>query len=1587
MPTEPFLNPLQEIRRLAEVKRREREERKRLEEVGQAIARVQPSTVPTPKLRSDVDIPPEMLEGMRDQVVRLMPDRQLKNALGIALEDDVSGLRADPRNYLQHSPEHVRQRYVQLVREAQQFGGAMPTVVTPELEKVLQQIYAAWDGAEAEKKDDWTQPFAGFRMTWKGLFGDTSVRNPLAESNIKPTWGELTVKEPGKALQYIQHRGIVGALEDISHAIGVVAAGSVLSSVDLLLTPLFALTGTKLGLREKINEHVQEGIPTLDAINMGYEEVDMPFHIKGLTETLTNPVSWGLKIPQTIGQVGVGVGREAVRLGRAVAEKKLVRKVVGKEALKFEETVIGKEGGKIIDDVMEGKFGIAQAAPLAEVPSQAPTVAHEILAGVQGRIGQGEQVVVKQTTKSVFGEPGKERAGEVQRLFQEELPLGKAVQRLETYEGGVIGRGAQQIVEGGRKVTTRLLPEELPTPDQFLSQMNKPNFFRPEIREGVVPDAMAWGNELWGWTKDVVRGTLRPIATLADPLKTVVEPLSKFFMDRQMTLAWGDQAKQLGLHAMKYLSNFLEYKGGTLGSVLYKTGSQAGERVPMKVFMDTAPDKLDEVFEIRHRGAKAFHKLGRQLIDEVEQYRLKYGVIKKEDLLDNYWPRFFENKSAFDQLRREMKFTKEGISPVGAKTTSQQVRGWEFIDDGVRNGVNYLDDAVAVFSNHMSDTFRAIADIRLKRNFINSGLGVEKEVVQEARRHNKLLRGHMTRVIHGTGAKFNNSLQWLDEMGDEAVRAAIMLPPEQRVERLLVLREKASAALGEIKEKLLLAKTGFELGAGGPFLEGTVAEEKTAKMILDALNRDPVMRIFGHNVLEGDLGKLTGAALRLIEGWTNLSRLALATYDLSAMMLQGLPTLFLRPDVWGKATKQSLEALVTGAARHKYMLNNITAIKEFQAANGLLGSSEFMVAAEGGFLQGRGFFGKIGGSLGKSVEPFNRSFDTLGDVIRVELWQALRSGLKVGEPQIVAGFINKLTGLFSTQAMGVAPKQRMLESILLFSPRYNRAGLALLADTFQGGLRGELARNALAHFTVAGLASYLAIAQTLGQEPKLNPLPVSKGGDGAAFMTWEIGGHRWGYGSWWMTYYRLLGAIYGDTAANPEGFLSWDSLTGVSEDLGRFVRGKLGPGVSRGLDVLTGRTYLGERIDVDGFTDFLTTSAKFMSEGFVSINLQNLLEGNPEKAWWDRVRENVKILPVSTVGSRVFPSPLQERLEELEEGLVDKKLEEFDIEGSKEELLAGKLNVPVEWQGLLGLKRITEQDKQWIMLDEERKGDKGRRGRDVDLLFLDIEDEWDKVREEYRERTKMAEEVFWGKVKSAPEDVLNGKAFRDSVTRAGIQMGEAFDRLEKDKEFSEVFELLDKKLEKKIGGKIFAGDAAYLDYIRQVVKKDDVPVRDGGFMLEDGTPDFKRRQEKVEEIIRSWATPRFSVSYLTEYVKQRQEYRGGEVGVLAKDLKRAREEVLAGYWEIEEKLFGKREDYDEIRKWLHGGSAQEQYLAKLRVKDAERVTKKLAAERRTWLLLHPEGDMFRALFYGAQPITLEAKQRLSDYVRRHIDRQ
>ena len=282
-------------------------------------------------------------------------------------------------------------------------------------------------------------------------------------------------------------------------------------------------------------------------------------------------------------------------------------------------------------------------------------------------------------------------------------------------------------------------------------------------------------------------------------------------------------------------------------------------------------------------------------------------------------------------------------------------------------------------------------------------------------------------------------------------------------------------------------------------------------------------------MVEDVYGVNAPAILENISSMAAGARTFKSAVDIGTALVHGLYLMTNDPGKWATAVKASLQRFTDPKFMDNYILDNIDEVNDFIQYGGVFRSSDMMAGLESG-----GHFAssvvhlidkvnndavrmslKAGPhTLFRMTETFSNSFETFLDVGKMEVWNGLKHTAKTPQDKAqLASFVNKFSGTLPGSILGVSRTQQAAESGLAFyAPGYARAHAALLADVFRGGIRGDLARQAVARLTLGLLSIHVAGAHILNQEPNLDP---TKPGE---FLTWKVEGHRVGVQNKAVTY-------------------------------------------------------------------------------------------------------------------------------------------------------------------------------------------------------------------------------------------------------------------------------------------------------------------------------------------------------------------------------------------------------------------------------------------------------------------------------------
>ncbi len=572
-----------------------------------------------------------------------------------------------------------------------------------------------------------------------------------------------------------------------------------------------------------------------------------------------------------------------------------------------------------------------------------------------------------------------------------------------------------------------------------------------------------------------------------------------------------------------------------------------------------------------------------------------------------------------------------GPARPGARLPTERHRLFKTEADAIKAGYRYLPYEEALYLK-ISGAYNRVADAKMADWLLNKvpwrttgapeALKVAAESALLQKRHSQQLLSALNRAVRGERVPEVTIRSIARSYPDQAQQLKDLIPRIQRgeptarevqnqtrVAKGLVSSNKATSqravnARARAREKALSTRYG-EATIPAPAFAGKILTGPEAKETANALRKafDPSF----------------SKAIAEVNKANAVARYFMLAGDFSPFAIQLLFLMGESPKTYGKAFAGSMRALFNTEFHSSYLLKHKATIDKHP--NLLLtksGGTEFTEAmARGGWLSGKtalipsaenywktlGLFlprtlGKVGATV---LTPFQRVFESALDIAGIEMAEAYDYLATTPERTAdVDQFINEFRGLTSSARIGVGVLQRQIETGLILAPRYNRAIAGLLYDLGHGGIRGSLARKSLAKGIAAlvALSAVISIARGESQEEVLDHYNPNS----SNFFTWDVAGQKVGPG----TKIRSVVKLFAQSVDNP------DSLFELSMDnpAMRFLRGNLSPVVSSGLDLLTGRNYIGDPTR-DGMLSF---SKEIIAGNLLPIWVQStLLEGGDVK--------------------------------------------------------------------------------------------------------------------------------------------------------------------------------------------------------------------------------------------------------------------------------------------------------------------------------------------------------------------------------------
>ena len=708
-----------------------------------------------------------------------------------------------------------------------------------------------------------------------------------------------------------------------------------------------------------------------------------------------------------------------------------------------------------------------------------------------------------------------------------------------------------------------------------------------------------------------------------------------------------------------------------------------------------------------------------EIENAVKDYFIRNGI--EIDLLALEEGGHFATRSVWakvvDEEILDIRYMGPGPGRPGAKIATEKRRWFKTEADAIKAGYRYLPYDQAL-SMKVQGAYNRGADKQMADWLLTKvpwrTTGAPEELILAAEqatlkhRHSQLLLSALNRAVRGErvpDVTINSVAISYPEQAEELKRLIPLIqegaPTAQRVQDLTKVakdlvdssqkaRFRATDARARARERALTVK--YEEAVipapafAGKILTGTEARE-TAKVLREAF--DPGF----------------SKALEAVNKANAMVRFLILAGDASPF---GIQLIFLpgaHPVVAAKAVRGYVGALFSPEFLASYKTQHKATIdKHPNLILPEVGTAEMTEAmASGGWLAGKQtllpqnetywknlalliprVFGK---GAGYALTPFARAYAGAMTVAGVEMAEAMEyMGTTAARMADVDQHVNVFRGMTSSARIGVTPHWQQVERATILAPMYNRGIAALLFDVGRGGIRGAQARKGLAKGITALIAMAVLISLARGESPEeildhLNP-------NSPNFFTWDVAGQRIGPGS----KVRSVVKLWAQSIDNP------DSLFQLSMENPalRFIRGNLSPAVSSGIDLLTGRNYIGDPTR-DGMLSF---GKEMLAGNMLPIWVQSvLLEGGNVTG---RVTRGI----TEFFGGRAYPESLWNEV-----GRLRDKYAKIDFRVKYEDLNRGQVDelrknhpdlVDLEEKAQLeGARRGTEFEK-WLFETREQ---------------------------------------------------------------------------------------------------------------------------------------------------------------------------------------------------------------------------------------------------------------------------------------------
>lgn len=645
---------------------------------------------------------------------------------------------------------------------------------------------------------------------------------------------------------------------------------------------------------------------------------------------------------------------------------------------------------------------------------------------------------------------------------------------------------------------------------------------------------------------------------------------------------------------------------------------------------------------------------------DIIKYKTAHGVTLKETRE--------QALARVEELEAEIALAGRRLAKL--KETQKKQPGWEaydkYIDEkvGIDIRVEEQEAVLGMLKDEVGNIQKALA-----APIAEVAPAVAKAPVAKAVKDQKILPTELTETLDRLGVEAGKQVRFLSQL----YRQTYKQTNEERAQALRQLLKDVDSQIIGLKAEAKAFAPQFKLARqeaiNTAFSEGRIITLAgyANKIIPDKTEWGMTGREISDKLIKILTPEKVNVALRKAAGIARAGVTLTAALDLSLMFIQGGLVLghdvarwatFRKSSAFYNMAKEMVKAIWNPKYQDEFISKNFAVMKEMAENRAVIqkaveymrpGDIEHFIRQTGEAV-GAGKIGNFfGGVFKQSYGRFGAGFGSGSLAARTTMYRQMREvWLREGHslPQL-GEFVNKTTGVISSAELGVSATQRAVESAVLFAPNYTRAYIMVVRDLFRGTKTASEVRKAMAGMLAGGVVAYVALAEMMGQEPKLNPAPKSLGGDGAEFMSFKIANSIIGVPGFWYSAFRMMAWVVAAAEEKPEALLSLDWRENPTL---KFLMGRSSPLVAIGREIVEQKDFLGRRLDEPD--DWMRT----MSMHFLTIAAQNLWTRDPSEEEGRGKRFGAEIF-----GLRAFPRGDWSRLEDMENEYAQREFQKpFD---------------------------------------------------------------------------------------------------------------------------------------------------------------------------------------------------------------------------------------------------------------------------------------------------------------------------------------